>query len=325
MITIPNPIKGDGGARTVQLVTEFIVSQLALHRQAATSKASGTVVPPLFVGVQGPQGCGKSHLTALLPAALCASPHSLRVASLSLDDLYSPHATLTSLAEAHPTNKLIQGRGQPGTHDLALAKATFDKLRNANESEAEGVEISLPVYDKSRFGGRGDRSEEVVKVTGPFDVVIFEGWMNGFYPIGSSSLASKYAAASKDPKAYAKEHLGYDEPFFLAHKEADLEFVDAELGKYCEGLWSFVDCFVQLKPVEMNYVWQWRLQQEHAMKAKNGGLGMTDEEVMNFIARYMPGYELFLDGIQSPDAPWHRKGLKLIVGREREIVGTETF
>lgn len=77
------------------------------------------------------------------------------------------------------------------------------------------------------------------------------------------------------------------------------------------------------------------------MKAKNGGIGMTDQQVVAFIARcvyrssfedaaddrcrYMPGYELFLEGVQSPQASWKGKGLKLIVGRGREIVATEGF
>lgn len=86
------------------------------------------------------------------------------------------------------------------------------------------------------------------------------------------------------------------------------------------------------------------VQQEHNMKAKNGGVGMTDDQVIAFIARcvllslllqplpaderarrYMPGYELFLEGVQSPEASWKGKGLKLVVGRGREIVGTEEF
>lgn len=39
----------------------------------------------------------------------------------------------------------------------------------------------------------------------------------------------------------------------------------------------------------------------------------------------MPGYELFLEGIESPSAPWKGKGLKLRVGRSRDVVVTEQF
>lgn len=85
-------------------------------------------------------------------------------------------------------------------------------------------------------------------------------------------------------------------------------------------------------------------QQEHNMKAKNGGNGMTDEQVRHFINRwvrcpawevkfysynigdrYMPSYELFQDGIDKETTSWRGKGLRFIVNIKREIVGTESF
>lgn len=85
-------------------------------------------------------------------------------------------------------------------------------------------------------------------------------------------------------------------------------------------------------------------QQEHNMKAKNGGNGMTDEQVRHFINRwvhcpvwsvkfywyniddrYMPSYELFQDGIDKETSSWSGKGLRFIVNIQREIVGTESF
>ena len=39
----------------------------------------------------------------------------------------------------------------------------------------------------------------------------------------------------------------------------------------------------------------------------------------------MPGYELFMEGIESPTAPWNGRGLKLSVGRGRDVVATESF
>lgn len=52
---------------------------------------------------------------------------------------------------------------------------------------------------------------------------------------------------------------------------------------------------------------------------------MTDEQVINFVDRYMPAYELFLEGVRSPDARWHGKGLAVQLGEEREVVGTSKF
>ncbi|ORY54886.1 hypothetical protein BCR35DRAFT_296628 [Leucosporidium creatinivorum] len=321
IVPIVNPVSGDNGARAVQLVGDFVLSQLQQHRDAWSGPGP---VPPLFLGVQGPQGCGKSHLTALLPHYL-ETGHALRLASLSLDDIYSTHDDLASLASLHPTNRLVHGRGQPGTHDLQLGANCLEALRTANEPGSQGKQIKLPIFDKSKYGGEGDRSEEVVVAEGPLDVVIFEGWAAGFGALSSKELSQRYQEAKTDPQAFASSNLDYPEPFFLEHREDDLAFVNEQLRGYSAMLWRFIDCFVQLKPVKMSYVWEWRLQQEHNMKAKNGGLGMSDDEVKAFIARYMPGYELFLEGIQSDEARWKGHGLKLIVGKSREITATQEF
>ena len=265
---------------------------------------------------------GKSYLTDLLPRVLAAPPHNLHLASLSLDDLYLPHTELSTLSLSHPQNKLLSGRGQPGTHDLPLAKSVFQALREINGS---GKTVQLPVYDKSKFSGKGDRSEKTVQVTGPIDIVVFEGWCTGFHSLSSEELDKVYQQARKDPKAFVGKHLDYDEPFFLAHEVQHLQQVNSMLKQYEEDLWRYLDCFVQLKPESMSYVWKWRLQQEHNMKAKNGGIGMTDDEVKAFIARYMPGYELFMDGIASVTAPWAGRGYRIVLDAERNIKGAESF
>lgn len=277
IVPIETPSVGDNAAKAVQLVGDFVVSQLQRHRDAH----SGTgPAPPLFLGVQGPQGSGelsqrlysnstlltasldftgKSHLTALLPHYL-HSGHGLRLASLSLDDIYSTHGDLVELASLHPTNRLVQGRGQPGTHDLELGASCLEALRRANEPESQGNKIQLPIFDKSRYGGEGDRIEETVVAEGPIDVVIFEGWAAGFGALSPKELSKRYQEAKTDPQHFASFHLDYPEPFFLEHREEDLAFINKELRGYDDTLWKYLDCFVQLKPVKMSYVWEWRLQ-----------------------------------------------------------------
>jgi len=101
--------------------------------------------------------------------------------------------------------------------------------------------------------------------------------------------------------------------------------------------WSFFDAFIQIKPVESHpydYIYKWRLQQEHNMKAANGGRGMTDAQVEKFVDRYIPGYVFFGDGIvqggldeqgrhQSP--PWLGSGLCIQIGESREVVHVSSF
>lgn len=200
---------------------------------------------------------GKSFLTSLLPEVLSSPPHNLRLAALSLDDLYLPHTELTQLAKDYPDNKLLHGRGQPGTHDLPLGHKCLEALSTINTSRGTA---ELPVYDKSKFSGKGDRSSEVVKVEAPIDIVIFEGWATGFYSISEDDLRTAYEQAKKDPKKYAHARYGYDDPFFLSHDVQSLLQINDKLKEYEQLLWKYIDCFIQLQPQSMSYVWKWRLE-----------------------------------------------------------------
>ncbi|KAM0792669.1 hypothetical protein ACM66B_002449 [Microbotryomycetes sp. NB124-2] len=313
----------DAASDKVQATAKFVLNELARHRQSHGNNHGSTRVRPLVIGVQGPQGAGKSHLTGLLPTYLSKPPHNLRCATLSLDDLYLPHDEMTKLGNEFKDNKLLQGRGQPGTHDIKLGRQLLDDLCTINDGNNV---VKIPIYDKSLHSGLGDRTNRTVQVVAPVDIVIFEGWMNGFYSLSDESLERLYDKAQADPVAFSKEaKLDYEEPFLLRHSLKSLKQVNERLKRYERELWTRIDCFIQMRPVEMGFVWQWRLQQEHNMMAQNGGVGMSDEQVKDFIARYMPGYELFLDGVERKDAPWHSRGLRLVIGEQREIVTTETF
>lgn len=181
------------------------------------------------------------------------------------------------------------------------------------------------MYDKSKYSGKGDRSEKIVQVKAPIDLVVFEGWCTGFHSVPLDHLAQLYKEARTDTRGFANRHLDYEEPFFLQHQLEHLEQVNGMLKQYEEHLWKYLDCFVQLKPENMGYVWKWRLQQEHNMKAKNGGIGMSDGEVKTFIGRYMPGYELFMHGLADSKASWSGRGLRLVLDADRNIKGEESF
>ncbi|GAA6033935.1 hypothetical protein JCM8097_000416 [Rhodosporidiobolus ruineniae] len=320
----PNPT-------TPELVARFVQQQLKQHR----SRHTGTErVPPMVLGVQGPQGSGKSWLASQLPSLLAQPAHgSLRTATLSLDDLYLPHSGLTAVASAHPGNALLRGRGQAGTHDLSLGLHVLHQLKEA-KTAGGGEPVEVPVFEKSLHGGEGDRlpREQWVKVDRPdeVDVVVLEGWMLGFRPVyshSSSSLSEVYSSVKSDPEGESTKQrlqIDYAPPFLLQHRLEDLEQVEQMLDPYKE-LWDQVDAVVQMRPERMGYVWEWRLEQEHNMKAKNGGVGMTDEQVKNFIARYMPGYELWLPGLSAASSSWAGKGLRVLLGKGREVVGVETF
>lgn len=129
-----------------------------------------------------------------LQQTLRSEPYSLSVVTLSLDDIYLTHDDQAALAKAHPTNPLLQHRGQPSTHDLALGEQVFTSL-------AAERPTAIPQYDKSAFAGQGDRVPQsqwqVVNNDGQekVKVVIFEGWCVGFRAWDEKTLHAKWEAA----------------------------------------------------------------------------------------------------------------------------------
>ncbi|OBZ69935.1 putative ATP-dependent kinase TDA10 [Grifola frondosa] len=290
---------------------EHILSQLAAHRARF---AGDHAVPPLIVGVQGPQGSGKTYLTSLVRDALSSPPDALSVAVLSLDDLYLPHDRLVALSIAHPENALLRGRGQPGTHDVELGTEVLRKLKYINEDRGE---VELPNFDKSLFSGEGDRSAKGMLVRAPVDVVLFEGWCVGFYPISLEEI----------DRRWTRPVSGLVENFFESrgYRIEDVIDVNERLKAYLSW-WKTFDTFIQLKPADAHpytYIYKWRLEQEHYMKARNGGKGMTDTQVEAFVDRYIPGYVFFGDGVTQGTVndegevelpPWVGRGLRIQIG-----------
>ncbi|MFC6671426.1 hypothetical protein [Marinobacterium aestuariivivens] len=124
---------------------------------------------PLVVGVNGAQGAGKATLFNLLEVTL-SEGFGLRVAGLSIDDLYKTRAERERLAaEVHP---LLRTRGVPGTHDIGLGIELLHALKRDT-----GQPLRIPVFDKSI----DDRCPASVwqEWTGPADVVVLEGWCVG--------------------------------------------------------------------------------------------------------------------------------------------------
>ncbi|EPQ55098.1 P-loop containing nucleoside triphosphate hydrolase protein [Gloeophyllum trabeum ATCC 11539] len=284
---------------------------------------------PLLVGIQGPQGSGKTFLTSHLRSFLASPPYSLSVCVLSIDDLYLPHSGLKRVAAESSDNRLLQGRGLPGTHDVPLGSEVLAKLR-------AGEEVELPVFEKSLFDGEGDRLPRGQVVRPPLDVVLLEGWFVGFAPLTQGELERKWEEAPERIERGKGDAL--DLRAFV--KREDVADVNERLRVYV-GWWEMLDVFIQLSPRPAravsphSLIYKWRLEQEHNMKAKNGGKGMSDEAVKAFVDRYIPGYVFFQDGVtegylnpatgERVAPQWVGKGLRVLIGEERQVVGTEAF
>jgi D-glycerate 3-kinase len=213
----------------------IIVEHVLAHLSSQSSLSS-----PLFLALQGPQGSGKTFLTEHVKNSLsCADErHSaLRVATLSIDDLYLPHTQLKAVAFSNPGNALLRGRGQPGTHDIALGLSLLRSLKDINRS-ATG-HLRIPRFDKSLFGGEGDRLPECqwTPIQGPLDVVLLEGWCVGFYPQSRQYIERRINQVplgleqTFDVSAYTLEHV--------------LD-VNRHLAEYAKW-WDLFDIFVQVR------------------------------------------------------------------------------
>ncbi|NP_001313460.1 D-glycerate 3-kinase, chloroplastic [Zea mays] len=225
--------------------------------------SEGDDIPPLVIGVSAPQGSGKTTLVFALDYLFQVAGR--KSATLSIDDFYLTAKEQNELRDRYPGNALLELRGNAGSHNLQFSVETLESLMKLTK---EGIKMKVPRYDKSAFGGRGDRADPSVwpEVEGPLEVVFFEGWMLGFKPLPNEVVKAV------DPQ---------------------LEVVNNNLEAYYDAWDRFIDSWIVIKIREPSSVYQWRLQAEIAMRA-DGKPGMSDEEVMDFVSRYLPAYHAYL-------------------------------
>ncbi|RDA82780.1 hypothetical protein CP532_0854 [Ophiocordyceps camponoti-leonardi (nom. inval.)] len=258
---------------------------------------------PLIVGLNGLQGVGKTTLAAALVAGLEA--RGIAAVACSIDDFYLRREDQVALAHRHADNALLQHRGEPGTHDVALARAVLASL-------AAGLPTKIPVYDKAAHSGRGDRLPESCwrlvnqPDQSPIRVVIFEGWCVGFRALSDSDVEVRWRAPSRTLVNHRLEHL---------------LLVNDMLRSY-DGLTDLLDVMIHVDSEDVECVYTWRQEQEDALRVdrRDPNAGMTPDQVLDFVDGYFPAYELYTQGIRSgvlPDRPGCQ--LRMIVGRDRKV------
>jgi D-glycerate 3-kinase len=214
-----------------------------------------------ILGVQGPQGCGKSTRAAALVEQWRRA--GVRATTVSIDDFYLTNAEQEALASRHPGSRYLRYRGYPGTHDVALGRRTIDALRSLGDGES----TTVPVYDKSAHGGRGDRAPESkwARVTGPVDFLIVEGWMLGFTPVGADDAALSADPALRAPNEYLTAYRAWNER---------------------------LDAFVRMHVASLDTVVRWRVDSERTRR-QHGESTLSDEEARDYIERFLPAYRLW--------------------------------
>ena len=231
---------------------------------------------------------------------------------LSIDDLYLPHQAQCDLAESHPDNPLIQHRGQPSTHDLPLALSLLSDL-------IERRHTRVPVYDKSAFGGQGDRRPQekwrAVNVPGQpnIQIIILEGWCVGFRALSDVDLKRAWEEA-----VFRREHTSYEGRLGFCSLE-DVDFVNKALRSYDE-ITDQLDALIHIDAADPLLVYMWRQQQEKSLRESKGS-GMTESQVIAFVNGYYPAYELYTDGLRAGAMKCLGKQLRLVIDQDRKVQG----
>lgn len=186
---------------------------------------------------------------------------------------------------------------------MQLARELFSALE-------QGQEVKIPMYDKSAYNGQGDRvpSSQWKTRNSPgeprIQVVIFEGWCVGFRALSPVDTKARLEAPSTTLGEYRLE---------------DLEFVNGKLAGY-DVMTDTFDAFIHIDAEETGFVYDWRLEQEAALR-RDRGSGMTDEMVRRFVDGYYPAYELYTEGVRKGVVKEKGPGrqLRLVVGRDRRV------
>jgi D-glycerate 3-kinase len=234
------------------LIADFYVpmaSWVAEHAEGRT----------LVLGLAGAQGTGKSTLARLLKLLL-ERLYAMRVAILSLDDLYLTNAERMRRAETiHP---LLATRGVPGTHDVSLGLRTIRALR-------EGKPLALPRFDKARDDRRP--VTDWPRWDGPCDVVIFEGWCVGARPQRPEELQKPVNELER-----------------LEDATDDWRwYVNRELGGSYQTLFAELDVLVMLRPPDFESVFAWREEQEARLReCAPGPEVMSPTAVKRFVMHF---------------------------------------
>ncbi|MCG8313286.1 MAG: hypothetical protein MI976_08725 [Pseudomonadales bacterium] len=219
----------------------------------------------LMIGINGPQGSGKSTTCACLEVIL-QHYFGLRVAVVSIDDFYLTKAQ--RIANGNQIHPLLVTRGVPGTHDIPLAIKTLHEL----QSQQRNTNLTIPRFNKAiddRYS-----PQDWTQVATPIDVILFEGWCVGATPESDASLLAPINRLERDEDA----------------KGDWRHYVNTALADGYHTLFGLLDHLVLFEYGDFSWVFQWRQQQEkdNAAKAKNSDTRgiMDDAALERFILHY---------------------------------------
>jgi D-glycerate 3-kinase len=187
----------------------------------------------VVVGLCGVPGCGVSALRAAIRRR--ARKGGLKVVSLSLDDFSLTAEEREAIARIiHP---LCKTRGVPGTHDIDLARAVLDGLRDRRR-------VALPMFDRRRDVRRP--VDEWPFVEGPVDLIVLQGWCVGAVPESDCKLARPINTLeqNEDPNGVWRRHA------------------NRVLGDSYQKLFREMDLLLMVTAPSFAAICRWRKQEE---------------------------------------------------------------
>jgi D-glycerate 3-kinase len=211
---------------------------------------------PALIGLCGAQGSGKSTIAGVTVRLL--EEAGLKAVAISIDDFYLGKDARAWLAEkVHP---LLETRGPPGTHDVALACAVLDHLVGPGLTP-------IPAFDKATDERAPKGAWRTME--GPIDVIILEGWCVGALPEPAARLEQPVNALERtsDPEG------------------AWRAWVNRQLAGPYQALFSRLDRLVFLCAPSFDVVRIWRGEQEEKLRERTGE-GMSEIGVGRFVAHY---------------------------------------
>jgi len=288
-LALDDPAFGELVQRVGSLA-DWIVSR----KQAKSAQRGGEAY---VLGITGAQGSGKTTLSRLL--ALLLEARRQRSAQLSLDDLYLTHAERRVLRDQC---KWYLFRGPFGTHDLALGMEVLRDLKHCRDGDS----IRIPVFDKALNSGEGDRLPvgKWQTVSGPLDVVLFEGWCLGARPVADNELAEPINEIEASPV--------YDDREGTFRRR-----LNAELRRYLP-LFGEMDDLAVLHVGSVERIYRWRLEQEQGLKRRAGG-GMDVDTLRRFVDYFLPTTERYI--LPIGEHPEGRASVVVELGDGHRITG----
>ena len=229
-------------------------------------RLTSTQNKPLFIGINGAQGTGKSTLAKLFK--LCLTEAKFKVAVLSIDDFYLSKAARAHLAETvHP---LLATRGVPGTHDVEQLESCLSQLL-----DGQAGTVKIPRFDKA--ADNPVTIDHLAPTTLPVDLVILEGWFIGLEPEPCENLLSPVNRLE-------------------AIEDCDgswRNFVNNSLRSDFADIFDRLNSLLMLQAPSLEQVFAWRSLQEEKLKrhraarvhADTSGV-MCPEEIGRFIQHF---------------------------------------